>query len=81
MMSGRYGVLRGTDPGAARGVASSVRGVVIMWFGVIFVVLALSLALLAAVMNRTGPTRPRHGDKPNKTPRMGRGQDWNIPGS
>ena len=52
-----------------------------MWFGILFVVIAASLAVLATVLNNTGPTRPRHGDKRTKAPRMGRGKDWNIPGN
>ena len=52
---------------------------VIMWLGIILCVVALTSAMLAALLNGTGPIRPRYGDKPTKTPRMGRGQDWNIP--
>ncbi len=51
-----------------------LRGVVNMWFGILFVA-------VATVLNSTGPTRPRHGDKPTKAPRMGRGTDWDIPGN
>ena len=53
------------------------KGVIPMWFGIIFVAVALVLAVLAVVVDSFGKRpRLRYGDKPTKSSTFGRGWKW-----
>jgi hypothetical protein len=55
-------------------VGSQVEEVIPMWFGIIFTVVALVLAIVASLMNTNNPgSRRRYGDKRQAPPISGSG--------